>query len=563
MTSVPRAVVPYDPFDVEIIGGDLPFVNVLDYGASGGGSADETAAVSAAVAVLNAAGGGTLWFPFGSAGAYNVASVLSSTLFTFTSLSGIRLMGEGVTITDTTVYAGAQNATLIDFVACKNIHISGIDFVAPVKANYATAAGLTHIAFRQGCTVVNIDATFTGGWAALRPWKANADADTYKSTNIRANIVTTNVERPLSAEYSGDNSEYRITSTNSGRSFIIYGVRGVDIRLRQTDTTLSGSAQIGAYGGKGCEDVRIWIQDRDAIKSSTAIPVLDLQFSDATAAYHRNIELYFDVLANAGNPPGNIFEIAKYDNASAADSTGRGHVLDGLLVSGVMESWSSRGAIGQIGAFASTDIVRRVRFRDISCPATTGNAITFAAGNALQGTIELSNCYLVAGKVNVSNTTGRTLMTGVRAVDLNTSTADTSPQNFTNCVVTGATTTSRKSKTIVNSLMAGVNEQIVSGYYMTSLTVADAAVASLSLPDITDIAGMLIVVNGGGASGTFSLLGANHLVQEAIDTNNSYTVTAATGASTNVYWSAGNSRYEIENNSGSSQTYQLFYYHRL
>jgi hypothetical protein len=392
----------------DAVGISLPFVDVTSspYNATGDGSTDDTAAILAAVAVLNASGGGTLWFPFGAAGDYKVASILSSTLFTFTSLTGMRLVGEGVTITDTTVYVGAQNATLIDFVACRNIHVSGIDFVAPLKASYATAAGLTHIAFRQGCSVVNVDATFTGGWAALRPWKANADADTYKSTNIRANIVTTNVERPLSAEYSGDNSEFRITSTASGRSFMVYGCRGVDIHLRQADTALSGAAVINALGGKGCEDVRVWIQDRDAIKSATDQPLLTLQFGDQSAAYHRNIEAHFDVLANAGAPPGTILEIAKYDNASAADSTGRGHVLDGLLVTGIMEPWSARGCIGQIGAFASTDVVRRVKFSGITNPSTTGTAIAFAAGNALQDTIIVENCYIPLGSINITRTTG-------------------------------------------------------------------------------------------------------------------------------------------------------------
>jgi hypothetical protein len=55
--------------------------------------------------------------------------------------------------------------------------------------------------------------------------------------------------------------------------------------------------------------------------------------------------------------------------------------------------------------------------------------------------------------------------------------------------------------------------------------------------------------------GRFFLKGSAHTVQELSDPDAVFSVTATTGSSTNVYWSAGNNRYEIENKRGSSLTY--------
>lgn len=52
----------------------LPFFNVKDYGATGGGVADDTAEIIAAIADVVAEGGGILWFPQGT---YNVSSTIT------------------------------------------------------------------------------------------------------------------------------------------------------------------------------------------------------------------------------------------------------------------------------------------------------------------------------------------------------------------------------------------------------------------------------------------------------------------------------------------------------
>ncbi len=69
-------------------------------------------------------------------------------------------------------------------------------------------------------------------------------------------------------------------------------------------------------------------------------------------------------------------------------------------------------------------------------------------------------------------------------------------------------------------------------------------------------AGLVIVVNGNAEIAQFNLRGAAHASQEVSDASAVYSITAGT-AGTNIYWSAGNVRYELENKSGGVLTYYI------
>jgi hypothetical protein len=56
----------------------------------------------------------------------------------------------------------------------------------------------------------------------------------------------------------------------------------------------------------------------------------------------------------------------------------------------------------------------------------------------------------------------------------------------------------------------------------------------------------------GGAAALFAINGSNHTTTEISDPSGVFSATAGTASSLNVYWSAGNSRYEIENKRGST-----------
>lgn len=86
-------------------------------------------------------------------------------------------------------------------------------------------------------------------------------------------------------------------------------------------------------------------------------------------------------------------------------------------------------------------------------------------------------------------------------------------------------------------------------------SVANTGVISLGA-DTTNL-GYLVVTNSGNICALFMLQGTNRNVAEINDAAGQFSVTAGTGSSTNVYWSSGNSRYELQNNTGGTLSYRL------
>lgn len=85
-------------------------------------------------------------------------------------------------------------------------------------------------------------------------------------------------------------------------------------------------------------------------------------------------------------------------------------------------------------------------------------------------------------------------------------------------------------------------------------SVADSTAISLGATPI----GVLVVVNQStGTAAMFLVEGAGHAVVLINDPAAAYSVTAGTAGRTNVYWSAGNSRYEVENKTGSTRILQV------
>lgn len=131
--------------------------NVLDYGATGDGSTDDTAAILAAITAANTAGGGTVYFP---AGTYIFPSNLTVTSFNNIALQGA---GQGNTIFKTTISPSVPafgTALIISFVSCSYISVQDITFdfnsILPNNSN-CCAFGFTfgsHF-YVNNCAVIN------------------------------------------------------------------------------------------------------------------------------------------------------------------------------------------------------------------------------------------------------------------------------------------------------------------------------------------------------------------------------------------------------------------------
>lgn len=131
--------------------------NVLDYGATGDGSTDDTAAILAAITAANTAGGGTVYFPSGT---YIFPSNLAITSFNNIALQGA---GQNNTILKTTISPSTPpfgTALIIGFVSCSYISVQDITFdfnsIDAVNSNCA-AIGFTFGSnfFVNNCSVIN------------------------------------------------------------------------------------------------------------------------------------------------------------------------------------------------------------------------------------------------------------------------------------------------------------------------------------------------------------------------------------------------------------------------
>jgi hypothetical protein len=81
-------------------------------------------------------------------------------------------------------------------------------------------------------------------------------------------------------------------------------------------------------------------------------------------------------------------------------------------------------------------------------------------------------------------------------------------------------------------------------------SLANNGTMSVGLTSQTNFA--IIFVQAGGAAAQYALQSSANVTQEMDDPSAVYTNTAGTASSINIYWSAGNSRYELENKRGSA-----------
>jgi hypothetical protein len=96
--------------------------------------------------------------------------------------------------------------------------------------------------------------------------------------------------------------------------------------------------------------------------------------------------------------------------------------------------------------------------------------------------------------------------------------------------------------------------------FKTVTPIANNAVAAI-LPFTGNGAGtdvIIMVTSNVRQTAMFQCTGSANITIELLDPGNNYSTVAGTAASNNIYWSAANSRYEIENKSGSARDYIVF-----
>jgi hypothetical protein len=74
-----------------------------------------------------------------------------------------------------------------------------------------------------------------------------------------------------------------------------------------------------------------------------------------------------------------------------------------------------------------------------------------------------------------------------------------------------------------------------------------------------DALGIIIISDSGGRNAIFAINGAAHTTSEIADPSTVFSAASGTASMTNIYWSAGNARYEIQNNTGATRTYKIHF----
>jgi hypothetical protein len=91
-------------------------------------------------------------------------------------------------------------------------------------------------------------------------------------------------------------------------------------------------------------------------------------------------------------------------------------------------------------------------------------------------------------------------------------------------------------------------------YTANFLTIANNGVAELGTSNF----GLAVIHAGGSGIAFYAINGGLHTTQELVDGSGVYSPTAGTASSINVYWSAGNARYEVENKRGATVNLRIW-----
>lgn len=153
--------------------------NVKDYGATGSGSADDTAAINAAIAAANTAGGGTVFFPHGT---FVVSSPLA-TLAGSVAVTGVGGNSSAIKLaaswSGTAVFNLANNYNLIE----KLYFVGGPNNVASSNP----AANMIELVAAQYCTIRDINSQFVNGYIVEALGTSTRGVQGMLLTNIRGN----------------------------------------------------------------------------------------------------------------------------------------------------------------------------------------------------------------------------------------------------------------------------------------------------------------------------------------------------------------------------------------
>lgn len=362
---------------------------------------------------------------------YNIVCPINDTLFTFSNIQYFNLISNGAIIKDNQQYSmeSEEVSTFIEFSRSKNINV---DLSIISQRLNVSRTGLNVLLFKDGCERISLELYIDSARSGVRFHREVGDG-TKKCQNIRGNVTAKYVRYPWVGGFSGDNANIVLSVEYCGRNYFVYGVNNNDVKIQsknQQVTTL-----IKSYHGLGCENIKVDYYDKESTGSFPSRELVAVEFGDNVPAKMINIDIQFNVENKGGW--GNTFGIFKYlDGSPTQDNIGRGHVIDGLKLSGKMvnatgyvHAWSG------LGEFNQPDIIRNLSISDLILDG--GVAFNLRFGNV--GGEFYANNVISDGPFYLQSTEGRTIFTQCTATNFTASPTSDVKHKYIDCVITAGT----------------------------------------------------------------------------------------------------------------------------
>ena len=399
------------PFDPEVTGR----INVKEYpyNAKGDGVTDDGDAIIAAAVALQANGGGTLFFPPGTYRIYTEGTTYFG-LASFTGLTGVSVIADGATLAiDPARVFTVSVGTMFTFSGCENIIVDGFTVTGPtLDITSSTVKGVEFCRFTHGCHGISMPNNSISNCIAGAIFsRVPTDAGDLECTDIDIGIIRVNTcWYGVNGQYSGSNMRIGLIDANTvHRSFFVYGANSITANINQVDQY--AVSIIGAYGGYGCEDIRLTVRDNPSTKALQER--IGIYWQDQTPAAFRNITLHFDIqYGDTGDTGGPALQILKYTNAVGYDIVDRGHVLENLTISGLIDGVGSTGsytgliATSALCTFGTGDFWKNICLRDLIITNNTTQHVVLQ-GASITGGLLIDNVQSTA-EVWVGQTTSTT-----------------------------------------------------------------------------------------------------------------------------------------------------------
>lgn len=403
-------------------------------------------------------------------------------LFTLTGLDGVRFKSAGAKfVVDRdfpTTGLPKDTAYIFRIRSCKNVHSEVFSGSCPGTRGTIYEGAILFdldsvgIVGTTNFTSESTDITdfFMTHW--IHGTAGAADAN--RSKNIDLGIVKSyNCGYGVNPSNSGDNLRAAIVAELTGRSFICHNVRNIDINVTSKDHQASADVIMATDTGLGIDGAKIVYNNTEGTVAAAGTKdcvVVEFQDGDIQAGTHRNIDIKLNIKSTIGAYRSDGFMMRKLLQSGAVDTVDRGHVLENLTVSGVIESGG--GSQGTI-AFGSTywgngDTITGLRFKDLIM--TGGQPAIFPYG-ALKDIMYLENVSYPT-TVNIeTNTSYKTVLIGCTAQNFTSATTEDSLVDYIGCNITSGATQAKSDKnknfisTFVGAILYGR-----SGVYTPTLT---------------------------------------------------------------------------------------------